>query len=560
MYVRISRRMSAGRTYEYVQLCEAYRNKEGKPRTRIILNLGRKEKLDPSRVDKIIEALLPYGSSAQASSREVTKPTWGIPMDYGDIVLLNALWDRLGFQEVVDECLGSRRIGSELGELVRLSVIYRLTTLASQVGLMTWSRNIWSGERGEGSIIYPDFLQAMDGLYHAKDCLDNEIFKRIIVNVCPDLSRPLLYVIPFSQAVEVSPRKNARRSSGPRKDVPSGVFLLCSKDNLPLFHDVYTKGLPTKEALMHFIERLRERNQLTPWLLICQASEVEGLLAETLAQKGVHWIFELWRKPTPFFRSKLFNRLQVFKNVEGASFQVKDFTRQGRRYVVLFGDEGNEVERKRRERLLKIAQREFQDLNAKYRQGLIREEALESEAGLLLTDLGLGGAFSPLLIDGYGVTLTANKEGPYLIPVSGSVLVLSTDLLPPQFSSPELVDLYKGFLEIQAVFRSLLNPAGMEPEFSSTQDSLKGNVIGAILALWVERLLSRCLKEAGLPFSPQAALQRLKNFNLTQTTSGHDSVAQPAKLTPIMARLMEAVGLNDLCPPQGGKPATRDGL
>jgi hypothetical protein len=546
MYVRISRRARAGRTYEYVQLCEAYRNVEGKPRTRVILNLGRKENLDPKRVDKIIEALLPYGSGAQASSKDVSKPVWRIPTDYGELALLNALWDRLGFQEVLDECLESRGIGSLLGELVRLSVIYRLTKLASQIGLMSWSRNMWNGDPGKGSIIYPDFLQAMDRLAHARDCLDNKIFERAIVNAHPDLSRCLLYVIPFCEGVEVSPRKHAHGNSARLNDVPSGVFLLCSKDQMPLFYDVYTRGFAAREALVDFIERLRERKQLTPWLLISQASEMQGVLADSLAQKGVRWIFELWRKPTPLFKRTVLDRLRGFKNVEKASLLVKDFTRQGRRYIVVIGDEGSEVQRERRRRLMKIVRKEFEDMNAKYREGLTSAEALESEGGLLLADLGLGEHFSPLLIDGYGIALNLNKEGPYLSPISGSVVVLSTDLSPTEFSSSEVIDLYKGLLEIQAVFRSLLNPPGMESEFWSTPDGFKANIIGAMLALWVERLLSRCLGQAGLPLSPQAALHMMRQMKIAETSAGDDSAALSTRLTPTTERLLEAVGFKNV--------------
>jgi hypothetical protein len=234
--------------------------------------------------------------------------------------------------------------------------------------------------------------------------------------------------------------------------------------------------------------------------------------------------------------------------VEKASLLVQDFTRQGRRYIVVIGDEGSEVQRERRRRLMKIVRKEFEDMNAKYREGLISAEALESEGGLLLADLGLGEHFSPLLIDGYGIALNLNKEGPYLSPISGSVVVLSTDLSPTEFSSSEVIDLYKGLLEIQAVFRSLLNPPGMESEFWSTPDGFKANIIGAMLALWVERLLSRCLGQAGLPLSPQAALHMVRQMKIAETSAGDDSAALSTRLTPTTERLLEAVGFKNLYP------------
>ena len=92
MYVRISRKRSKGKVYEYLQLCEAYRNDKGQPRTRVLLNLGRLDKLDRKKIDSIIGVLSQYSSSPYSARFETVKHTR--VMDYGDMLAVEVLWSR----------------------------------------------------------------------------------------------------------------------------------------------------------------------------------------------------------------------------------------------------------------------------------------------------------------------------------------------------------------------------------------------------------------------------------------------------------------------------------
>jgi len=57
MYTRVSRKKDKDKTYQYLQLCEAYRNTEGQPRTRVLMNLGRLDQLDRRKIDAAVGAL-----------------------------------------------------------------------------------------------------------------------------------------------------------------------------------------------------------------------------------------------------------------------------------------------------------------------------------------------------------------------------------------------------------------------------------------------------------------------------------------------------------------------
>jgi hypothetical protein len=63
MYIRLSTKRSKGKTYQYLQLCEAYRNQKGQACTRVLGNFGRIDQLNRKKIDSAINGLLGYASN-----------------------------------------------------------------------------------------------------------------------------------------------------------------------------------------------------------------------------------------------------------------------------------------------------------------------------------------------------------------------------------------------------------------------------------------------------------------------------------------------------------------
>jgi hypothetical protein len=123
MYLRtISRRNKDGSQVRYVQLAHNVRHPEsGNAVAQVLHSFGREDQLDRDALARLVRSLsrylgepppeLPAGVGAAESSGElafVSSRTLGGPW------LLDGLWRRLGFDELVRGCLRGRRQRTEL--------------------------------------------------------------------------------------------------------------------------------------------------------------------------------------------------------------------------------------------------------------------------------------------------------------------------------------------------------------------------------------------------------------------------------------------------------------
>src|SRR5436305_3549501 len=78
----------------------------------------------------------------------------------------------------------------------------------------------------------------------------------------------------------------------------------------------------------------------------------------------------------------------------------------------------------------------------------------------------------------------------------------------------DVVALYKELTEVESGFRQLKDVMGLRPIYHRVEPRVKAHIFVAALALLVQRLLSRRLKEAGVDLSVERALQALSTVRL----------------------------------------------
>jgi len=177
MYTRISRKKDKGRVYEYLQLCESYRNKQGQPRTRTLMNLGRVDQLDRKKIDAAVEALLAWGTNP-AITRLSDLEHIEAP-HYGDMVALEHLWERLGLKETIRRHLRDRKISFDAAELLKVMVFNRLSDPMSKLGVMRWLSTVYIPGLRTDEISYAHLLRAMDLLVEIKEGVEGDLYNRI---------------------------------------------------------------------------------------------------------------------------------------------------------------------------------------------------------------------------------------------------------------------------------------------------------------------------------------------------------------------------------------------
>ena len=91
MFVRINK--SGAR--RYLQGVESYRNEDGKPRHRVVANLGRVDGLEEGHLDALIRGLCRVAGRDEPTGLEIEHEP---AKAFGDVFALHALWKDLGFE------------------------------------------------------------------------------------------------------------------------------------------------------------------------------------------------------------------------------------------------------------------------------------------------------------------------------------------------------------------------------------------------------------------------------------------------------------------------------
>ena len=130
----------------YVQLVEAYRDSDGRPKQRTVATLGRLDQPGPG-LDAVDASLLRATGGAQPETKcakETVTPSvvkFDPTRSYGDVWALTGLWQSLGFGELAQVF---RRTKHEINveALVRLMVINRLYDPESKLGVLRWLQSV----------------------------------------------------------------------------------------------------------------------------------------------------------------------------------------------------------------------------------------------------------------------------------------------------------------------------------------------------------------------------------------------------------------------------------
>ena len=122
----------------------------------------------------------------------------------------------------------------------------------------------------------------------------------------------------------------------------------------------------------------------------------------------------------------------------------------------------------------------------------------------------------------------------------------------------DAVALYKELTEVESGFRQLKDVMAMRPIYHQVEPRVKAHIFVAALALLVQRLLGRRLKEAGVDLSPERALQAL--FTVRLVSFRLEGQAERRGLTsgcPDARLVLKALKLVDQrppAPPRGRRP------
>ena len=578
MFLRTTRvKRPDGTVDEYIRLVESEWN-AGRPRHRVICNLGRKALLAP-HADALLRLLQGKETSPAAQPAATAVGAW----DWGVMRVARHFWQQLGVEEIVDSLVPQRGRGQALADRALALVSNRLCQPSSEHGMARWletdfvcdrwGRRWWPEWREEEERLASQrprvrvkdhqlrqWYRTLDQLLVHKKQIEKELFLRLrsLFSLNVDL---VFYDLTSTYFEGHGPGALARhghsRDGKPRnRQVLVGLVMI---EGWPIAHHVFAGNLRDSSTVAEVLQDLQGRFGLRRVVFVGDRGMVTAGNLEGLRAQGQGYLVGLKRRRQP----EILRYLQAatgpwLECPAGISAREKSQVprtlvqevasgQAGLRVFVVHSDERLEYERGEREKAMQRVQQELEALRQRVRQGQLKAPEKIGAAATRVLARHHGYRY-------YGWEL---KQGQFHYfehaqnlqqekALEGKYLIQSEET---HLSPVEAVAIYKDLSEVERAFSGLKDVIEMRPIYHRTASRVEAHIFIASLAFLLDRALEKKLKSAGLDLSSHEAWQTLKTVRVVDIDLGNgehkQSVTQGSGRA---AAILRTLGIKDLDP------------
>ncbi len=573
MYPRtVKVRSSSGAVNEYVRVVEAYRE-GGKVKQRVVADLGRKDLL--VEVLPKLQRLLAGDAVDEPNSGDdplvIDASTWG------PILAIRALFEQLGLWAIFDKHLG-RAKGVSFADRAFVLIANRLIAPASEHGLAGWLETDFVCDR-KGRRFVPHWRQrrrvrvhprqldawyrTLDQLHAAKDKIEVALYHRLrdLFSFKPDL---VLYDITSTYFEGVGPHDFAKhgysRDGKPQNvQVIIGVVMVAG---WPIAHHVWAGNRIDNSTVQEVINDLCKRFEFGRLVFVGDRGMVTDENIEAITKDAHGFLVGVKRRRN----TELEGWLDAVDDAKWIDCPGGITTRErktdpprtraqevpsgnpGQRVIIIDSDERRGYEQAKREQAMERARQKLEKLKERVAAGDLKrpekigaavERIMQKYHGYRYFDWELkGGAFEYCESE---TRLGREKkiEGKYVVTTGEKGL-----------SILDVVATYKELTEVESGFRQLKDVIALRPIYHQVEPRVKAHIFVAALALLIQRLLGRRLKESGVDLSPQRAMQALSTIRLVSFRLEDQGERRGAAGgCPDARSILKALHLVDLRPP-----------
>lgn len=571
MYVRTLKvRSSNGTINEYVRIVEAYRE-NGKVKQRVIADLGRKDLLVAllPKLRRVLEGTPSIEGEAEEDLDILDASTWG------PVLVIRHLFEQLGLWEILDRLLGKSKI-VPFADRALVLVANRLIHPTSEHGLAGWLETDFLCDR-QGRRFVPRWrkrrrvrvhhqqldawYRTLDNLVVVKDQIEVALYGRLrdLFSLKPEL---VLYDITSTYFEGAGPEGLAEHGYS-RDGKPQNVQVIVGVvmvNGWPIAHQVWEGNRVDHSTVLEAVEDLRRRFAFGRVVFVGDRGMVTEDTLVGLAQDGQGYLVGIKRRRNTQFDEyvRLVNEKKWKDCPLGITAREKKTPPRTRVQEVASGEKGLRVfvidseERrqyeeamrtrsmeKTREKLAAVQQRVAQgDLVEAAKIGAAAQRALSAHHGHRYYTWRLHkGVFE--FEPSENLVREKRMEGKYVIATTEK-----------DINALEAVQIYKDLSEVERGFRHLKDVLALRPIYHRIAPRVRGHIFVAALALLVERLLERRLKEAGMELSAPEALSALATIRLVSfRLPGQPSRRGVSPGSPRARQVLKALGISDLKPP-----------
>jgi hypothetical protein len=544
MFVRINE--SGGR--RYLQVVESYRNEAGKPRHRVVANLGRLDDKDGSQLDALIRGLCRAAGREEPARVEITHEP---ARAYGDVFALHELWKDLGFDRALGRALRSGKRKLDVEALVRAMVFNRLCAPDSKLGCLRWLDSVAMPAMPEG-ITHQHLLRAMDALMDRAGQVERELAKQIRPLVDRDLA-VVFYDLTTVRIHGEGTVEDDLRAYGMNKEI-GGIarqFVLGvvqTADGLPLMHTVHPGNVAETKTLQAMLATVLERFPIQRVILVAD----RGLLSldnidelTTLAERGDRQLEFILAVPARRYAELV----DTFRALAFDDAGLVEASFAGHRLIVAHDPlRAQEQTARRRARIA-----ELEAMAEKMVAKLDAQDDGKTAKGRRASDRGAYSRFTRAVAEAEMTRFikpdftadrfswSVDEEAVAEAQLFDGKLALITNA--PDLTPAEAVVRYRALADIERGFRVLKSDIEIAPVHHRLPDRIRAHALICFLALVLWRVMRMRLRAKGHAASPRTALDLLARIQQHQARIGERAVAGLSTTTPEQLELFDTLNL-----------------
>lgn len=549
MYLRISKQKRAdGSQIAHLQFAEStWDPAKKRSQVRILYNFGRAE--DPAVVERlrrlatsILKRVAPEEIVAQDAQWQLVD-AW----PYGDLYVLEALWQRLGIAEVIGETVGVRAFDFAVERALFAMVANRACAPSSKLYCQEqWLREDVRIAGTEGLALH-HLYRAMDFLEAHREAIEESLYYRLadLLNLDVDLvfydTTSLHFEIDEADEAErlgnrdagakrYAPLRKRGKAKNGRNDAPQIVIgLAVTRDGLPVRHWVF----PGNTVDVTTVERVKADLrgwQLNRCLFVGDAGMVSEANLKTLSRGGGRYLLCMPIQRGSEVATEVTTRPGRYQEV-AENLRVKEVIvgegERRRRYVVCFNPQEAARQRKHRDQVIRELEAELESLH----------HSAEEPHTKRLCQLRSSGRYGPYIrltktgkprID---KTAIRNREQ-----LDGKFVVHSND---DTLSSEDMALGYKQLQRVEEAWRTLKSGLRVRPVFHWTPHRICAHVSISVLALLLERVAELACGDTWRNIRDD-----LKHIKLAQLLSPNGTVWQVTEPGSKAANRLKSLQIN----------------
>lgn len=460
-----------GKPVRYAQIVEAFRNDDGKSRHRVLLSLGRVDRLDREQVRRLVVALSRYLDTG-------TMPEGGRigeVRDFGIPYVADALWRRLGLPAFFTKQLRARKYEAPVERALFALVTHRLVDPSSKLACWDWLEHDAHLPSTRG-IHLQHLYRAMDFLDDCHESLEEALYahRRSLFDRVE-----LVYYDTTSTYFECDepgdePDQYGLRQRGYSRDLRPDrkqivIGLAVDQQGLPIASDVY--GGDTSDALtvVPMLDRLK-RLGLKRVIWVADRGMASSMNLASVRAAGIDYIVGVRLRAAEELRAAI-SRDDTAYVEAGEGLQVKEVRVEGKRMVVCFSPASAERDLKLRTGAIDRMRPVLERVNSGGDSAPLAEHGLYRRFVTRRTD-------STWQLDKHKLEREAQCDGTFVLEVSDKKMSAAAAALA-----------YKGLLRVEQSFRTLKHGVDIRPVYHRLDKRIRAHVSLCMIGYLLERVV-----------------------------------------------------------------------